>query len=113
MVERVAYGNGHPSVRAQHAHHLAQGSGAILEEHETELAYDSVEPLIREREQLGSALPPFDPRALAARHRQHVGVGIKARDGPLRSDAIERRTGKNPGPASNIQYPFAGPYPGR
>jgi AraC-like DNA-binding protein len=113
MVERVAHCDGHSSIWAQHAHHLAKGRGAIIEEHETELADDSVETPVREREGFGSAFPPFDARALAARDRQHVGVGIDARDGTLRPNALERCAGKNTDAAGDIQYAFAEPDPRR
>ena len=113
VVKRVADGNGDSPVRAQHAQHLAQGKGAIVEEHQTELADDRVETPVGERQGLGAAFPPFDARALAARHRQHVGVGIKARDGPLRSNPLERGAGKNAGPAGDVQYALAAPDPGR
>jgi len=68
MVEGVAHCDGHSSVWAEHPHHLANGGGTIIEKHETELADDSVEFLVREREGFGSAFPPFDARALPARH---------------------------------------------
>ena len=93
------------AIRAQHADHVAKSGGPIIEEHNTELAQDSIEP-VREKAGFGSAFPPFDARALAARHRQRP----RRSPGSNSGRALRRQ---DAGPAGNVQYALAEPWPRR
>ena len=58
----------------EHAPHLAERRGPVLEEHQAELAHDGVEAAVGERQRLGAALAPVDARLGPPRDREHAAL---------------------------------------
>src|SRR6185369_12511986 len=60
--------------------HLVEGPASIGEKHQTKLAHQGVEPLIRVGESLRGSVAPFDRGRTLSGHRQHAGAWVEAGD---------------------------------
>ena len=92
----------------QHALHLAQRLGPVVEEHQAELADHGVEGRVGKGQRLGAAFVPFDAGVLAPRDREHLRVDVQADDRAAGRDAFGHRGGQRAGAAGHVEHMLAG-----
>ena len=97
---------------AQHALHLCKGAGPVVEEHHGELAGDGVEACVGERERFGAAVLPVDPRVLAPRDGQHLGIRVESGDGSIGPGHSGRRERQRAGAAAHVEHALSRRYSG-